>query len=248
MDKKLTVVILAAGQGKRLGGKNQKVVYGLLGKPILSYLLETVKRLAPRKIIVVVGHKKEEVLAELQKETVFYAEQSQPLGTGDAVKQTEFLLKNYRGDILVLCGDVPFLTYRTLNKLLALHRRERSACTLLTARVKNPTGYGRIKRTRGRVVGIVEELNASPREKCIREINAGVYVFKGTPLFQALRQVVPDPAKGEYYLTDVIKIFNRRKHKVSAYRTPCPEETIGINTREDLKEAEHFLKKHTSRR
>lgn len=246
MDNNLVVVILAAGQGKRLGGENQKVVCNLLGKPILSYLLDTVKKLVPSKIIVVVGHRKEEIFAQLQGEKVCYVEQSVPLGTGDAVKQAKTRLENYRGDILVLCGDIPFLTYGTLNKLIVLHRQEQGVCTLLTARVKDPTGYGRIKRNKeGLVVGIVEEINTTNQEKHINEINAGVYIFQGKPLFDSLREVNPDSRKGEYYLTDVIGIFSQEKQKVSAYCTRFPEETMGINTREDLKRAQLFLQNQT---
>ena len=242
-DKNLVAVILAAGQGKRLGGQSQKVVRALLGKSILSYLLGTVKKLNPSKIIMVVGHRKEEVFADMRKEEVLYVEQPEPAGTGDAVRRVHPRLKHYQGDVLVLCGDVPFLTLRTLRNLLSQHRRKKTSCTLLTAWMKKPTGYGRIKRNGwGSVVGIVEEVNASAAEKKIKEVNAGVYVFKSQSLFSALRQVRPDPVKGEYYLTDVIEILVNQGQRLSSYLTPTPEETMGINTPDDLRRAEKFLR------
>lgn len=246
MDNNLIIVILAAGHGKRLGGKSQKVVHTLLGKPILSYLFETIEKLFPEKIIIVVGYKKEEVLRGLEGKNVEYVEQPVPRGTGDAVLQTKPLLENYNGDILILCGDVPFLTFGTLRKLLKIHRSGENSCTILTAEIDEPSGYGRIKREpKGNILEIVEEANASSSEKKIKEINTGVYVLKSFPLFSALLQLSPDPVKGEYYLTDVIKIFYERGEKISTCVISCPEEAMGINTYEDLKKAEKFLKRRS---
>jgi len=237
-------VILAAGYGKRLGGKTQKVVHKLLGKPILSYLLESVRKLELENIIIVVGYKKEEVFKELESfEDIKYVEQPVLLGTGDAVKRTESILKDYNGDILVLCGDTPFLRPETLKELSKIHQKEKSVCTILTAIVEDPTGYGRIKRDKdGKVVKIVEEVNATPEEKKIKEINSGVYIFNTPFLFPALSQIQPDPVKGEYFLTDVIKIFSQNNHKIATYCTPVAEEILGINTFEDLKKAEKILR------
>ncbi len=247
MSNNLIVVVLAAGQGKRLGTEEQKVVRRLLGKPILSYLLTTIKQLLPEKIVIVVGHKKESVRAQLEGEPVTYAEQPCPMGTGDAVMKAQSAIGDYPGDILILCGDVPFLTRATLQDLINLHRARHNAGTILTALVDHPTGYGRIRKNEsGNVVGIVEEVNASPEERKINEINAGVYVFQGRHLFAALAQLEPDPVKGEYYLTDVIKIFSRDGRPMSAHRTLHPEETIGINTVEDLHQAEELLRRRGS--
>ncbi|MCM8830112.1 MAG: sugar phosphate nucleotidyltransferase, partial [Candidatus Omnitrophica bacterium] len=168
MDPNLVIVILAAGQGKRLGGESQKVVRDILGKPMLLYLFDTIEKLKPYKTIVVVGYKKEEVFEQLKDKKVEYVEQPEQKGTGDAVLVTRKILQNYYGDILILCGDVPFVTINTLTSIVKIHKQESNHGTVLTTFVDNPTGYGRIKRDRnGRVVSIIEELNATPEERFI---------------------------------------------------------------------------------
>lgn len=240
--EKLVVVILAAGQGKRLGGKSQKVVRKILGKPMLLYLLDTIEKLSPDKIIVIVGYKKEEVFKQLRGKNVEYVEQPVLKGTGDAVLQTKKLLKGYKGDILILCGDVPFVSINTLKNLIATHRNGNYCGTILTAYIDNPTGYGRIKKdSQDRVRCIIEEVNTTPEEKLIKEINAGIYMFKRDPLFYALSKVKPDPIKKEYYLTDVIKILSDEGRIIGAYTTPMPEECLGINNMEDMERAIRFL-------
>ncbi|HOL21972.1 MAG TPA: sugar phosphate nucleotidyltransferase [bacterium] len=242
MDPNLVITILAAGQGKRLGGESQKVVRKILGKPMLLYLFNTIEKLTPYKIIVVVGYKKEEVFEQLMDKKVEYVEQMLLKGTGDAVLQTKRVLTNYKGDILILCGDVPFVTINTLNNLITTHRDEKNDGTILTTFVDNPTGYGRIKRDKKRnVLSIVEELNTTPEEKDIKEINAGIYIFKKEPLFDALSRVEPDKIKNEYYLTDVIKILSNKGKRIGTYTTETPEECLGINSIPDIEKAIHFL-------
>ena len=248
MKKELVVIILAAGRGKRLGGKNQKVVRHLMGKPLLSYLLPTVKSLNPQRIIIVVGFQKEEVFSWVRDDKVEFVEQKEPRGTGHAVATAEEKLRDYRGDILILCGDVPFLTEKTLLEVIEKHQRENNAVTVLTAITDNPTGYGRIVRDGNSVIAIVEELNASAEQKAIKEINAGIYVFKSWELFQTLPELVSDPIKGEYYLTDVIGILARKGYQVGAHQTLCREEVMGINTEEDLKRAEEWLRQKNETR
>ncbi|MDD3725993.1 MAG: sugar phosphate nucleotidyltransferase [Candidatus Ratteibacteria bacterium] len=242
MNTNLAVIILAAGQGKRLGGESQKVVREILGKPMLLYLFDTIEKLLPDKIIVIVGYKKEEVLAQLKDKKVEYAEQTSLKGTGDAVLRAEKVLMDYTGDVLILCGDVPFVTIETLKNLISTHRSENSSGTILTAFVDNPAGYGRIKRNEnGRVLSIIEELNATPEEKLIKEINAGIYVFKKEPLFQSLLKVSPDKIKNEYYLTDVIKILSEEGKIIKTCTTQAPEECLGINSIQDIERAKNFL-------
>lgn len=246
MEKKenLCFIILAAGMGKRLGGENQKTVKKLLGKPMLKYLLETIKKFSPSRIIVVVGFKKEEVFKELEDENVEYVEQKELKGTGDAVLQAEEILKDFEGDIVVLNGDTPFISEETINSLLKLHKENGNYCTFLTSIFENPFGYGRILRNgKNEVVGIVEEANASEEEKKIKEVNAGVYVFKSDCLFPSLKKIELNPVKKEYYLTDIIKVYKSENKKISTYTTLDPYETIGINTLSDLKKAEEYLKK-----
>jgi len=241
----LVFVILAAGMGKRLGGDSQKTVKKILGKSIVRYLLDTIKKFNPDRIIIVVGYKKEEVFEELkEEEEIEYVEQKELKGTGDAVLQTENILKNFYGDIIVLNGDTPLVSENTIRKLLQIHRESDSDCTFLTTILENPTGYGRVIRNdENKVKEIVEELNATEEQKRIKEINAGVYIFKSDNLFYALKKIEMNPVKKEYYLTDIIKIFNKENKKISTYTTPEPDETIGINTPEDLKKVEEYLKR-----
>ena len=181
---KLGVVILAAGYGKRLGGENQKVIKEILGKPMLLYLMDTVKKLSPDETVLVVGFKKEEVIKQLEGENVKFVEQPVPLGTGDAVKKTEPLLKNFNGDILILYGDVPFISCKTLKNFIEDFREIDADASIITVYLENPTGYGRIIRNEnGEITGIIEEINATPEQKKIKEVNSGIYVFKKNILF-----------------------------------------------------------------
>ncbi|MCD6408017.1 bifunctional UDP-N-acetylglucosamine diphosphorylase/glucosamine-1-phosphate N-acetyltransferase GlmU, partial [bacterium] len=160
----------------------------------------------------------------------------------------EPIFKNYSGNILILYGDMPFITLETINALFNTQIKNNAVCTILTGIVEDPTGYGRIIRNEnGEVKAIVEELNATEEEKKIKEINCGIYIFKSEFLFPALQKLKPDPIKGEYYLTDVIKILKDEGRKISTYTTKLIEETIGINTPEDLKKAEKFLTKRRNK-
>jgi len=209
---------------------------------MLVHLIGTLKQCKPARIVVVVGFQKEKVMEELKEEPVVFAEQPQQMGTGHAVMMTEKVLSDFSGNILVLCGDVPFLTIDTIRKLQSTHENLAADCTLLTAIIDNPYGYGRIIRDEsGRVMKIVEQVNATDEEKQIREINTGVYIFNKTPLFSTLSKIKPDPVKKEYYLTDVIEYLILTGKKVASWTTPMPEETIGINTPEDLHKAEQYF-------
>ncbi|MGI6595166.1 MAG: NTP transferase domain-containing protein [Elusimicrobia bacterium] len=242
MDSNLAVVILAAGKGKRLGGASQKVLREILGKPMLLYLLDTIEKINPQKTIIIVGYKKEDVFKQLKSKRVEYAEQLHLKGTGDAVLQAKMHLENYQGDVLILCGDVPFITTKTINNLILAHRKTDNTATILTALIDNPTDYGRIKRDgEGRVLAIVEELSATAEEKSIKEINTGIYIFKKEPLFDALSKVALDEIKKEYYLTDVIKILSDEGKTIGTHMTETPEESLGINSVEDIEKATHFL-------
>jgi len=243
MEPNVAVIILAAGYGKRLGGENQKVIKEILGKPMLLYLMNTVKKLSPDETVLVVGFKKEEVMKQMEDENVKFVEQPVPLGTGDAVKKTEFVLENFNGDILILYGDVPFISFKTLKNFIEDFKKSGADCSIITVYFDNPTGYGRIIRNeKGEITGIIEEINATPEQKKIKEVNSGIYVFKKNILFETLKEVKKDPVKNEYYLTDVIKILASRNKKIHSYTINTPEEVMGINTIEEIKKAEKFLK------
>jgi UDP-N-acetylglucosamine diphosphorylase/glucosamine-1-phosphate N-acetyltransferase len=220
----------------------QKVLHTIFGKSMIYHIVEIVQNLNPDKILVVVGHQKEAVKKELARPGVVFVEQLKPLGTGDAVKQTEKILKNYRGNILILCGDTPLLQTKTLNSLLKLHRQKKPAVTILTALLKNPFGYGRIKRNGAdEVAAIVEEADARPEERRIKEINSGVYLFSAPKLFRSLSRLKPDNVKGEYYLTDAIRILRNSGEHVAACLVKKPEEVLGVNTPADLEIARQTL-------
>ena len=226
----------------------QKVLHTIFGKSIIFHIVEVVQGLNPDKILVVVGHQKEAVKKNLARNGLEFVEQLKPMGTGDAVKQTGEILKNYRGNILILCGDTPLLQTKTLKSLLKLHRQKQPAVTILTALLKNPFGYGRIKRNgTGEVEAIVEEANARPEEKRIKEINSGVYLFSAPKLFRSLSLIKPDNVKGEYYLTDAIRILRDSGERIAACLAKEPEEVLGVNTPADLKIARQILAKRRKR-
>ncbi|MFA5644860.1 MAG: NTP transferase domain-containing protein [Candidatus Ratteibacteria bacterium] len=244
MNEPLGIVILAAGKGKRLGGQKQKTIQKLQNKSLLHYLFDTILQLHPEKIVVVVGHKKEDVIEELKGFPVIFVEQTELAGTGNAVLITRLAFENFSGTILVMCGDTPFLSTETLRNLRTTHINSNASCTILTAKVEEPKGYGRIARNDlGGIVRIVEELNATEKEREINEINTGVYLFKAQDLFFFLPQIERNPLKQEYYLTDIVELMSNAGKTITTCITSSPEETLGINTLEDLQKAETYLRK-----
>lgn len=240
---KLAVIILAAGRGKRMKSPLQKVLHRVAGKTMVRRVVETARTLEPEKILVIVGHQAENVRRELAGCGVCFVEQGAPLGTGHAVAQTAGLLRDYRHDILVMCGDTPLMRPETLAGLRAAHHESGAAATVMTTELHCPAGYGRIRRNgAGEVESIIEESDAGPEEKMIREINSGVYLFHAPKLFDNLQRVRPDNAKGEYYLTDIIRILRSRGEPVAAFRAAQPNEVLGINTPGELAHAAEILK------
>ena len=244
MEDRLAVIILAAGEGTRMKSEMQKVLHSLCGDTILKRILKTVKSLLPERVIFIIGYQKEEVKEEVKGEGVEFVEQKELLGTGHALLQAEKALDGFSGNILVLCGDTPLLSKETLRKLLLAHKTNDWSATILSASFDNPSGYGRIKRKEGGIGKIVEELDASEEERKIREINSGVYLFKKEDLFPSLRQIRRNNKKGEYYLTDAIRILIEGGKRVNSYQTEYPEEVLGINTLEDLEKAKQILLRH----
>ncbi|MFC1667593.1 bifunctional N-acetylglucosamine-1-phosphate uridyltransferase/glucosamine-1-phosphate acetyltransferase [Candidatus Omnitrophota bacterium] len=236
--KKVAAVILAAGEGTRMKSSIPKVLHPICGKPMIEYLINTIRAVGIHNIIVVLGHK-----ANLVKETlkgVKCVTQDKLLGTGDAVLKTKnALLKDNKIDsVLISYGDVPLLTAQTLKQIIDRHASSRSGCTLLTSRLKNPTGYGRILRSgNGRIAKIIEESDASIYEKVIEEINVGVYCFGKHILFEGLEKIKPDNKKKEYYLTDTVEIMAKANTLIDSVSTDTPEEFLGVNTRKDLIQA-----------
>jgi len=239
----LAIIIMAAGKGTRMKSDMAKVLHEANGRPIVEYVLDKSVSLRPEKIVLIVGHQAEKVKKATATFPVEWALQEPQLGTGHAVMQAENALKGFTGDILILSGDAPMVRQTTLESLLESHRKENAAATVLSAELEDPSGYGRIIRhgDGGSVLKIVEHKDASGEELAVKEINSGVYVFRAGILFDALQSITNDNAQAEYYLTDVFSICFRKGLKVSAFKTGDADEIKGINTREQLLEAEKLL-------
>lgn len=244
MATSLQAVILAAGRGTRMKSGRAKVLHELFDRPLLDYSLEGVRSLRVNRPLVVVGWGKDEVRDYLngRADTVV---QSPQLGTGHAVGVTKSKLASFRGDLLIWPADMTLIREETLRHFVAEHRALRSKATVLSALAVNPTGYGRILRRGGRVVGIVEELDASAEEKRIQEVNTGIYLFEPVSLFRTLEKIRPANRKKEYYLTDVIRLMDKAGGRVEALPFALSEEAHGINSQEDLARAVKILNQRT---
>lgn len=247
MNKRFAI-ILAAGQGTRMKSKLYKVLHPILGKPMLKYVLDALDLVSIDQLITVVGHGADDVARSVGNDSKFVLQKEQ-LGTAHAVMQAEELLKNRRGTTIVVCGDTPLITKETFEQLFTHHESTNSKATILTTKIAKPTGYGRIIRNEsGDVARIVEEKDATEAERKVTEINTGTYCFDNELLFEALQKVDNDNAQQEYYLPDVIEILKNEGEKVSAFVTEDAEETIGINDRLALAEAEKIMKRRINER
>jgi bifunctional UDP-N-acetylglucosamine pyrophosphorylase / glucosamine-1-phosphate N-acetyltransferase len=237
------VVILAAGQGTRMKSRMPKVLHRLAGKSLIEHVLGVAQAVNPETVTMVVGHEAESIRRFVgDRPNVGWAIQEPQLGTAHALQQTEPRLAEKRGTLVLLSGDVPMLEAATLQRLVDTHQTARAAATVVTAVVERPYGYGRIVRTRGRIARIVEERDASPAVRQIREINGGIYAFDLAPLFDALRGIASQNAQGEYYLTDLIAIYRRRKLRVETLLVDNPQEIRGINSRTELAEVSRIVR------
>jgi bifunctional UDP-N-acetylglucosamine pyrophosphorylase/glucosamine-1-phosphate N-acetyltransferase len=236
-------IILAAGKGTRMKSEVPKVLHKVCGKPLLEYVLDIAKALRSLKTYVVVGHGSQKV-KDAVGDSVEFVLQERLLGTGDAVNRCASYLKNYQGTVLVLCGDTPLLSKGIIAALLKQHHRAKASATVLTADIDNPQGYGRIIRDpQGRIQAIREQKDASLEEQKINEINVGVYCFKAKDLFTTLKEVKLNPAKKEFYLTDVIELLLAHGKNVGTYRTMDASVAFGVNSREDLSQAQGIIRR-----
>jgi bifunctional UDP-N-acetylglucosamine pyrophosphorylase/glucosamine-1-phosphate N-acetyltransferase len=251
MYRPLSAVVLAAGEGTRMRSATPKVLHPLCGRPMILHLLDTLVQLPLERIVVVVGHGAEHVTKTVHEQLATevpleFVEQRVQRGTGDAasVGLTPFAdAVDAEDDVFVVPGDTPLLTPDTLAALATEHRLADAAATLLTVELEDPTGYGRIVRDeRGAVDRIVEQTDASDAEREITEINPSIYCFRRTYLAPALRRLNPENAQGEYYLTDVIEVLRRTGHLIVAVPGDDPSETMGVNDRAQLAQAEQRLR------
>ncbi|MFJ8248105.1 bifunctional UDP-N-acetylglucosamine diphosphorylase/glucosamine-1-phosphate N-acetyltransferase GlmU [Peribacillus asahii] len=236
-------IILAAGQGTRMKSKLYKVLHPVCGKPMVQHVVEQVNQLQIEEIVTIIGHGAERVQKQLG-DVCQYALQAEQLGTAHAVMQAESVLAKQEGTTLVICGDTPLIKAETMEALVTLHEETGAKATVLTAYTENPDGYGRIIRNaNGLVEKIVEHKDASDEERAVKEINTGTYCFDNQALFQALQQVSNDNVQSEYYLPDVIEILKSAQETVTAFQTKDFEETLGVNDRLALSQAEQIMRK-----
>lgn len=241
--KNVAVIILAAGKGERMKSDTPKVLHSLCGRPMLSYVLDLVRKLKINPAITVLGYKQKLVRSFLPKGIKFVIQRN-IAGTGDAVKTALASLKNFKGAVLVLYADIPLLTPETVKKLIRYHIDNKSDCTLLTAKIDKPCGYGRILRDRYEYIsGIVEEKDADDFQKEIKEINTGIVCFNKEKLKLALRKIRTNNRKKEYYLTDAISIIYKNGGLVENVQIADFQEAMGINSRLDLALANKFMQK-----
>ncbi|WEI92436.1 bifunctional UDP-N-acetylglucosamine diphosphorylase/glucosamine-1-phosphate N-acetyltransferase GlmU [Enterococcus casseliflavus] len=246
MDARFAI-ILAAGKGTRMKSKLYKVLHPVCGKPMVEHIMNRVVETNPEEIVTIVGHGAEMVKEQLGDRTN-YALQAEQLGTGHAVVQAESFLKGKKGTTLVISGDTPLLTTETLNNLFDYHQGKNASATILTAQAADPTGYGRIVRDHvGIVEKIVEQKDASTEEALIQEINTGTYCFDNELLFDALAKLDTDNAQGEYYLTDIIEILKEDGKIIAAYQTEDFHESLGVNDRIALAEANRLMRQRINR-
>ena len=253
-QRPLDVLILAAGLGTRMKSQKAKVLHELGGHPLIAHVTRKAHALDHEKIYVVVGHQAADVEAAVRRELGSDADraafviQKQQRGTGDAVMSAREALKDSNSTLLVLSGDVPLVRVETLQKFVDFHRANGAACSILSVKLENPTGYGRMVRdaTEG-FARIVEQKDATPEERLIREINSGIYCFETTKLFSALNEIKPANQQGEYYLTDVPAILAAGGERIAIYLHQDAREVSGINTRADLAEFENLLRRGTIR-
>ncbi|CAG7652062.1 Bifunctional protein GlmU [Paenibacillus solanacearum] len=241
-------IVLAAGQGKRMKSKLYKVLHQVCGKPMVGHVVTTLEHINVARSVVIVGHGAESVQSYLG-DRVEYALQERQLGTGHAVLQAKELLEKEEGLTIVICGDTPLVSEETLQGLVQHHQQKGAAGTIVTAVIDNPRGYGRIIRDAdGTVKRIVEEKDCDETERLVSEINTGTYCFDNKKLFEALSQVKNDNAQNEYYITDVIGILTSQNEKVEGYVMQDAAESIGVNDRLALAEAERLMRERINRK
>jgi len=247
MSRDLFTLVLAAGQGTRFKSPKAKVLHSLLGRSMLRLVASSLLALKPRKLLVVVGHQKEEVSREAAGPGVEFVWQRAQLGTAHAVATARSRLQPHlEADVLVIHGDLPLITSAPLRQMVARHRRSGNALTFMTADLNDPSGFGRIIEEDGRA-RVVEQKDATPEQRKIRLVNVGIYVFRVRDLLAALPRISNKNKKKEYYLTDIVEVMSRMGRRVAPFLTPNPEEIVGVNTRYELAKAAEVLRERKAR-
>jgi bifunctional UDP-N-acetylglucosamine pyrophosphorylase/glucosamine-1-phosphate N-acetyltransferase len=238
-----SVLILAAGKATRFKSEHSKMLHRLAGRLLGEYAVEAAMASGPERVFMVIGHEAEAVRAALSRPGVTFIEQTEQLGTGHALQiSSPELARIESASVIVMVGDAPLLRAETLRALVEQHEKAQAAATILSTKVDDPSGYGRIARSGGRVRAIIEEKVATPAQKRLREVSAGIICFNRQELLRYLPQLSKQNAQQEYLLTDLIEIFNRHKLKVAAWAVADPSEVLGVNDRRDLARIEKLLR------
>ncbi len=239
----MKTIILAAGKGSRLHSEEThipKVLRQACGRPLISYVISALPPQNNDDIILVVGFEKEKVMEAYPQ--YHHAIQEQQLGTGHAVRCAQDILKDYKGEVLVICGDTPLVRRESIDAMISYHRNNQNDCTLLSCNLPYDAALGRIMRDNdGHFIEIVENAECTPEQKSVHEYNTGIYVFNAALLFPALDEVMKNSHKKEYYLTDVPEVLLKQNHRVEAIPCKYSYEIYGVNTEEDLALAERTL-------
>ncbi len=247
MRKNVAVIILAAGMGTRMGSDKAKVLHEIQGRPMINYVVETARQIAGDDVIIVIGHQAEEVRAIISDTAeLLFAYQEQQLGTGHAVLCALPQIPEHCDHVVILYGDVPLIQPQTIGALVADHLNARRDVSLLAVEMENPFGYGRILLDDTRQISaIIEEADATAEQKQIKLINSGIYCIDKAFLMEALPKIRPNNAQGELYLTDIMSIGNLEKRNMGIVVGTNCQQTLGINTCQDLAAVEAAMKIHS---
>ncbi|PIP14475.1 MAG: hypothetical protein COX48_00600 [bacterium (Candidatus Stahlbacteria) CG23_combo_of_CG06-09_8_20_14_all_34_7] len=238
----LNILILAAGLGTRMKSEKSKVMHEILGRPMLEYIFDSSEVLSPSRIILLLSPNQKDIFNRYKNRNLFFATQERPLGTGDAVKSALQELEE-SADLMVLAGDVPLITVKTLQKMYESHLKEMNSITFLTMNLDNPKGYGRVYMQRKKIRAIIEEKDASDKIKKINEVNSGIYTFSYDFLTKNINGLRNENAQKEYYITDLVKIAYDKNEKTQAIMIDDANEVSGINDRQQLGDIEQIMLK-----
>ena len=248
MNRSFLALVLAAGKSTRFKSEGTKLLHPFLGTTLLDQVLDSLFQLKPESVCLVVGHRRQEIMGRRFRRPVEFVIQSRQRGTAHAVMSAADVLGRRKGqDVLVINGDLPLVRPETLRPFLNHHRKRANALTFLVADLDNPTGFGRLVHGKGGLIRIVEENEATPSQRKIRECNLGVYLFRSSDLLEALPMISADNRKKEYYLTDIIEIMMRSGRRVELFKTPNSDEFIGVNDRAELALAADVLRLRKNR-
>jgi bifunctional UDP-N-acetylglucosamine pyrophosphorylase/glucosamine-1-phosphate N-acetyltransferase len=246
----LTAIILAAGKSTRMKSKRPKVLHEVAGRPMLHYVLQACYQAGCSRVLVVVGHGKDEVIGAFANDKrIHWIEQTEQLGTGHAARACEPELLKVHGDVFILAGDGPLLRGEVLKTLVNAHHDEHAAASMATAILDDPTGYGRIVRDqRGEFLQIIEQLDCTPQQREIREVFPSYYCVRVEELLRALHQLTPNNKKNEYYLTDIFTHLRQAGKKVLALQAVTAEDVLAVNTRQELADVDSVMQDRIQRR